>query len=288
MACEVHPDVAETHGCTHCEKRWCSACVIPLRTGHRASCPACGHLVVRASPVLSSGSKLGDAARRVWSMEGLTTALGFAFAFMGSRYVFVLGVFYVAAVVGYYFTIIRHVGDGQDGLPGPSDAVDSWTETVGVFVQGALCVAVGLVPLWLWFVVAHDFPSAGTTIALIVVGQLYMPAALLATALSNRALAVAWPPMWIAIVARAPRRYVEFAGLWLVSMIAGAIVYGATSWIVDGALSLGGTETPLRWWGFGALLAAFIWDLFLFGQAALVGIYLRENKSAFGWDNELS
>src|SRR5215468_10112845 len=115
MSCEVHPDVAETHACTACEKRWCSACIVPLRTSHRASCPSCGHEVIRAAPILAARDKVSDVILRVRSVEGITTAAAFAFAFMLSRWLPIVIVFYVAALVGYYFHIIRFVGDGHEG-----------------------------------------------------------------------------------------------------------------------------------------------------------------------------
>lgn len=252
---------------------------------NRATCPACGCEVVKWMPAQSSRDKIADALRRVWSMEGLTTAAGFALFFMLSRYVVVFVVFYGAGLVGYYFGIVHHVGDGEDGLPGPSDAVDDWAGTVALFLKGVLCACAGLLPLLGWLIATHDLPGTAGTIALVVAGQLYMPAAILAVTVSNRALAVAWPPAWIAIVARAPRAYLRFAGLWLASVAAFAVVYVATSTFVDGGLSLTSTtEAPLATWGLGALAGSFIWTLFAFAQASLVGLYIRENAAQFGWE----
>src|ERR1041385_6264901 len=103
MACGTHRDVAETGRCTACDKRWCEACLRPHRTSSRAACPACGHLVAKASPVLSAGEQVRDALRRVASVEGLTTAAAFAVAFMVSRWLPIVAVYYAAAIVGYYF-----------------------------------------------------------------------------------------------------------------------------------------------------------------------------------------
>src|SRR4051812_21864310 len=129
MSCAGHADVAETHACSHCGRLWCGACIVPLRTTHRGSCPECGHLVVASAPVLDSASKLKDAFRRVRSVEGLTTAAAFAIGFGLSRFIGIVLLLYLAAVVGFFFPIVRYVGDGHAGMPGPSDAVDSWGET---------------------------------------------------------------------------------------------------------------------------------------------------------------
>lgn len=219
-------------------------------------------------------------------MEGLTTAGAFAIGFGLSRYLGIVTLFYMAAVVGYYFHIVRYVGDGHEGMPGPSDALDSWGETMLTALSGLLCLLVGLLPALAYLIATHDFPDSPLgRIGLLVVGQLYMPAALLAAALTNRPLAAAWPPAWIAIISRSPVTYVRFAVLWLVSVaiIVGVVV--VTSPIVDGAMSLESTDrVPLASWGIGAAVAAFIWDVVIFGQAVLVGLYLRENRRELGFE----
>src|SRR5262249_2342752 len=162
------------------------------RTSSRATCPACGHEVVKASPVLAGGHQLRDAVRRVVSVEGLTTGAAFAIAFAASRWLPIFAVFYVAALVGYYFFIIHHVRDGGEGLPGPSDAVDSWTEHLALVLRGFAVVAIGGLPVYLWFVVNHDFPSARVAVALAAIGQLYVPAAILAIVITNQTFAAVW------------------------------------------------------------------------------------------------
>jgi len=286
MSCAGHEDVAETHACSHCGKLWCGACIIPLRTTHRASCPECGHLVVASAPALDGVGKLEDALGRVRSMEGLTTAAAFAIGFGLSRYIGILLFAYVAAVVGYYFHIVRYVGDGHAGMPGPSDAVDSWGETFLTALTGLLCVLVGVLPQLIYLIAYHDQPdSLAGRLALAVIGQLYMPAALLAATLTNRPLAVAWPPAWIAIISRSPIRYARFAALWVASVAVIIAVIAVTAPIVDGSMSLEMTRTaPLATWGIGAAVAAFIWNVVIFGQAVLVGLYLRENRHELGFE----
>lgn len=285
MACATHPEVAETGRCNACNKRWCEPCLRPFRTSSRAACPACGHLVVKASPVLTGPQQLRDAARRVASTEGITTATAFAIAFMVSRWLPIFAVFYAAAVVGYYFFIIHHVGDGGDGLPGPSDAVDSWTENVGLALRGIAVVAIGGLPLYLWFVATHDLPRFSVAIALVALGQLYVPAAILAIAITNQALAAVWPPTWFAVIRRAPRAYGRFALRWLATVAVGLAIGAVTSPLVDGSFGLHRTTSePLATYGLGALAASFVWNLYAFAQAALVGLFLRENREAFGMD----
>jgi hypothetical protein len=221
----------------------------------------------------------------VASVEGLTTAAAFAIAFAVSRWLPILGVFYAAAVVGYYFFIIHHVGDGGDGLPGPSDAVDSWTENVGLALRGIAVAAIGGLPVYLWFVVTHDLPRPAVAVALVALGQLYVPAAILAIVITNQTFAAVWPPTWFAVIRRAPRAYGRFALRWLASVAIGLVIVAISSPLVDGSFGLQRTTSePLRTYGLGALAVSFVWNLFVFAQAVLVGLFLRENREAFGID----
>ena len=268
MACVAHPSIHETRRCTDCEARWCSECVALLRTGNRASCPRCGHEVIRAAPDLSAKEQVRDAVQRVASMEGITTALGFAVCFMVSRWMPIFIAAYAAAFVGYYFTIIAHVGTCEAGLPGPSDAVDDLSQILDQVMRGVVCLIAATLPLLLWFAAKHDAPSPELALLLIVVGQLYLPAALLSITLSNKALAALWPPSWFAVVRRSPAAYARFAGVWMVSVVIGIAIVEATR--------------PLTAFALGALVAGTIWNLFGFAQASLVGLYLRQRDDAFG------
>jgi hypothetical protein len=201
----------------------------------------------------------------------VTTAAGFAFAYMLARWVSVFAIFYLSALVGYYFTIIHHVGDGRDGLPGPSDATEDFFDIAGFAARGILCAGLGLLPWLGWVLVAHDPPRGALTIALLVAGQTYMPAALLAVVFSSNGLAAAWPPAWIAVISRAPHAYLRFVGLWLGSVMVGAALCVATLGVLGDAM-LG-----------GAWLAATVWGLYWFAQAGLVGNFIRSNAGRFSW-----
>lgn len=271
MACANHPGKVELYRCTSCDARWCAACVATVTVAGRVACPTCGHAVHKASPALGAADSIRDAVRRVASLEGVTTAAGFAVAYMLARWVSVFGIFYLSALVGYYFTIIHHVGDGRDGLPGPSDATEDWLEVAGFAARGVLCAGLGLLPAIAWLVATRDLPHGATAVVLLVLGQIYMPAALLAVSFSGNGLAVAWPPAWIAIISRAPRAYFRFVGLWLGSVIAGAALCAATLAVLGDAMLV------------GAWLAATLWALYWFAQAGLVGNFVRSNAETFGW-----
>ena len=202
----------------------------------------------------------------------MTTAAGFAVAFALSDWLGFFVIIYLAALVAYYFTIIHHVGDGQPGLPGPSDAADDWFATAGYATRGILCVAFGLAPLFVWVIAKHSVPSPQMILLLLAAGQVLMPAVLLAVAFSNTSLAVIYPVAWIQIIARAPLAYLRFAAIWMASIGFGLAIYVGTV-AAFGRLGI-----------IGMFGSAFVWSLFWFAQASLVGNFLRANAPAYGWD----
>lgn len=240
------------------------------RVSSAEACPTCGYPVQRAAPSRTSYELLVDAVRRATSMEGLVTAVAFGAIFAALGFAGAVWLVVVAAIVGYYFAIVAHVGDGKAGLPGPSDATDDWLEIAGMATRGILCVLVSLVP-WLVWLRLHAETSVATSAALILAGQLYMPAVVLSIALSNNGLAVVWPIAWGQVIARAPLAYVRFLGLWLVSVAAGGIVYVVTDTLFGDVFLV------------SAFARCAAWCLFAFAQAALVGGYIRSHAAELGW-----
>jgi hypothetical protein len=271
MACSRHPATAERYLCATCEARWCAACVRSVTIAGRLACAACGHAVERTAPTLRAADSVLDAIQRVVSVEAATTAAAFAVFYMLARWVVALGIFYASALVSYYFAIIHHVGDDKDGLPGQSDVTEDWVENLGFAARGVLCAGLGALPLLGWLLVTHDLPHGAGLIALVALGQLYMPAALLAVVFSGAGLAAAWPPAWVRVIARAPAAYVQFVGLWLGSVAVGAALCAVTLALFGDAMLI------------GAWLAATLWSLYWFAQACLVGNFLRGNAARFGW-----
>jgi hypothetical protein len=285
VPCAAHPDAPEQRRCTACDARWCLACVVAVRMSKRATCPTCGHLVVSAAPVLTAREQLADAVRRVRSRDGILTSLGLAACFAASRWIPVLLLVYVATLVSYYFAIIHHVGEGDTGMPGPEDATADWSETLAQVMRGVMCLIAASLPLLAYFIAEHDFPSTAGTLALLFAGQVYLPAAILAGTLTNTALAIMWPPTWIAIIRRAPAHYARFMMLWFGSVAVILCAVLATAPFVDGALILRETtEAPLTTYGVGAFVASAIWNLLGFAQAVVVGLFLRTHRDALWGD----
>lgn len=232
-------------------------------------CRDCGCLLKRAHPQLTTEGAIRDAVGRAVSSEGLITAAAFAIVFGIAVWFEYIALIYVAALVSYYYVIVHHVGDSREGLPAPADVVEDKVGTVELAVRGLLCFAIGFAPLIVWMIAGRPLDDL-TRLGLVAVGQLYMPAVVLAVAISNSALDALWPVGWIQIVARAPLAYLRFAVVWLGSIVVGYGLFTVATPLIDDPIT-------------GALVA-FVWNLFLFAQASLVGDYLRSNAERFGLD----
>jgi hypothetical protein len=267
--CRVHAEVMATRQCTGCDATWCDHCGTTV--GPRKACPDCGHVLERCDAgEMSIDRALGDAARRLFTMEGLTTSAAIAVVYALAAYSWPLLLIYFSALASYYFVIVRHVGDGKDGMPGPTDTVDDWTETVSFAIRGVLCALVGFAPVILYLVYGSSVDHI-TVLGLLAIGQLYMPAAILAVAVSNSTFGAIWPVAWVQIISRAPDRYARFAFVWLGSVIAGFGLSLATAILLPPNI-------------IGAYGAGLVWCLYWFGQAVLVGHFLQQNRSRFGWN----
>lgn len=152
-------------------------------------------------------------------------------------------------------------------MPGPSD--DELGRTVSFAFRGVFCALVAFAPA-IAYIVLSDENDAVTLIALILLGQTYLPAAVIALALSDHTLAALYPVVWIRVIARAPSAYMRFVALWMGSFVVGIALQFGTMLVLDYNV-------------IGFFAQAALWTMFWFGQAVLVGHYLRENRSAYGW-----
>ena len=136
MRCKGHGAVEATRQCTACFAGWCGQCAQTV--GRRQACPACGHVLVTAdAEVKGVTALLRDAQQRVVSLEGLSTigAMAAFYALLSfSRFAIF---FYLSTLAIYYFAIVRHVGEGKDGMPGPSD--DELGKTISFAFRGRAC-----------------------------------------------------------------------------------------------------------------------------------------------------
>lgn len=270
MACERHPDTVETRRCTGCAKVWCDACARSVGVSAHVICPECGHALHGYAPQVPAGDALMGAVRRAISTEGIATAGAMAVLYALGSSLYAIVLIYLATLVSYYFMITHHVGAGLPGLPGPSDTVDHWGDIVPRAIGGVLTAALGLLPIILWSVLVVEPTDPRISIGLLLVGQIYMPAVILAIAVTNSPWAALSPIAWVRVIARAPGPYVRFVGLWVFSVGIGL------AWLRI-VVELGDSIPAL-------FVAAFVWNLFWFAQAALVGTYIRQNAEAFGWD----
>jgi len=218
---------------------------------------------------------------RVFSLEGLLTAAGIAVGLaLLSRIPGIGRVFYIvslATLVAYYFQIISHVGNGKEGLPGPSDTTELG-EIVSMTLRGAFCTLLGFLPLlvWYWRGGAAEAKSLGDALftvgGLLLLGQLYMPAVLVAIVVTESTGAAFYPVAWVKVIARAPLQYLVLVALFVLTAILGFVGERLAAVLVGFVPFVGG------------VIVAAVGNLLLFMQAAFVGGFLRANADRFGWD----
>jgi hypothetical protein len=271
MHCANHPTVEASLQCVSCSALWCDACPRKVGLTHHVVCATCGHALAKYVAPQSGDEVLARSFRRAVSQEGLITATALAVFYGVLSSLWVVPVIYLASLVSYYFVTVHHVGDGKPGLPGPADTVDNWTELRVTALGGILTAGLGFLPLIVAMASSRVPLDERMVLALVLIGQLYMPAIILSVATTNSPWAAIWPLTWVRAVGRAPGQYVRFVGLWLVSVVIGLVVLWGTLRALAGTIP-------------GDAAAAFVWNLFWFFQASLVGEYIRRNAKAFGWD----
>lgn len=277
MVCGSHPRATATRQCTRCRRLWCQLCVkqLTVRGKLLELCARCNAPL--ADPTDAAPAPPPDYAelvRRPFSVDGLITAaaialpmaLGFVPGFGD-----LLKLAGYAALVAYYFQTIAFVGEGGDGLPGPSDVGDTAVQMLRTVLKGWLCIIVGTAPYLLWHFLGHDAGGAPVALALLVAGMTYLPAVLIAVVLTGSTLGALYPIAWVQIIARAPSSYARLVGIFALSIVAFA---GATL-----VVTLAAGFIPLV----GSWIVGTIENLLLFAQAALVGGFLRRHAHDFGY-----
>ncbi len=255
--------------CVQCGALWCEDCPRAVGLTAHKVCPTCGAEVETFAVQRSVEEAIVRSVKRVLSTEGLLTSLALGLFYGLLSWMYAIPIVYAGTLVSYYFVTVHHVGAGGEGLPSGGEAVQNWHELRAYAFGGFLCVVLGLGPLIAVQYHLMEPLSPRAILALLLLSQIYMPAVVLAIAVTNSAWAAIWPVTWVRVIARAPGQYVRFVGMWIVSV---AIAVGLalvttmfdSSWIVDS-------------------IVAFVWTLFWLFQASLVGEYIRSNAEAFGW-----
>lgn len=281
MNCHDHGAVDAVVYCGPCGVGWCKPCSIR----GNVVIPVCRRCGVKLGPLprTGNGADASDLAGRLFSRESVLTAailgvLGLVAGFMSGGFgpggILVWAV-YLGIVVAYYFSVIEHVGGGRPGMPGPADDAFDFLSLFSHALRGAACFGVGFAPLLVWLFGFHHWRTLeterGTAWLLVMIGQLYTPAVLLAVTFGKHTANAFWPPAWIQIIARAPGSYFWFSLLWLVTIFVVGALVGAGQEVAS--------SIPLA----GTAIAATLGSLFWFAQAILVGLFIRRNADAFGW-----
>lgn len=279
MRCVSHPATTATRQCTSCQRCYCGLCIKQLTVGERVL-DVCAHCKAPVGPVVQTfrpAPSLSNLLSRPFTVEGLITAgalgwLAAAFGWMPGIGTFI-NIACLAALVAYYFQIIAHIGEGRPGLPGPSDALHDGAEMWKQTIRGWMCVFAATLPAVAWYQIIHqgEVDAPLTACLLIFAGLTYLPAAIVCVVLTDSTYGAIYPVAWIQVVKRAPGSYLRLWALFMLSLVALALLW----WL--GGLAVG--WIPLV----GGFVLRTAVNLGLFAQAALVGGFLMRHAEDFGY-----
>jgi hypothetical protein len=281
MRCVTHAATRASLQCTSCQRAYCGLCVKQLTIGERVL-EVCGLCKAPLGPVVQRfrpSPSLANLLSRPLSMEGLVTAVAIGWLAAAFGWMPGIGGFVRlacgAALIAYYFQIIAHIGDGKAGLPGPSDALHDMSEMWRQTIRGWICMFAALLPFLVWNNILHDGDqifSPPIAFALIALGLLYLPAAIVCVVLTQSTFGALYPVAWLQVMKRAPASYARLVGLFLLSL--------ALLWLLSSVGELAIGWIPLV----GHLAVRVLVNLALFAQAALVGGFLLRHAEDFGYD----
>lgn len=284
MQCEAHPSTLAARQCSRCQRAWCVDCVKQLAVAGQLLelCAKCNAPLVAPSTVVPPPAHdAAELARRALTVEGFATAAGLASPLILTGFVswipgmgwftLLMALIYYGGLVGYYFQIIDHVGQGRDGLPGPSDLRDELGGLLLMSLRGGLCVFVAAVPYLAAWARTESPLGLPATLLLVAIGLVYLPAAIVSVVLTDSTLGALYPVAWWHVISRAPSSYARLVALFWATLAAFAL-YGV---LVAPLLQ----RVPIA----GAFLSASVANLLWFTQACLVGGFLRRHASDFGY-----
>jgi hypothetical protein len=284
MQCVAHPSTLAARQCSRCQRAWCPLCIKQLAVAGQLLevCVKCNAPLVAPSAIVERPDHGAvELARRALTVEGLVTAAGLALPLLLSGavswipgmdwFTLLMSVIYYGSLVGYYFQIIAHVGEGRSGLPGPSDLLDDLWSLATMSLRGCLCLFVAAVPYAASLALLPSPPSLPATLLLLALGLVYLPAALVSVVLTDSTLGALYPVAWLQVISRAPASYVRLVALFWATLIAFALFGRLVAPALQGV--------PLA----GAFLGAWAANLLWFAQACLVGGFLRRHASDFGY-----
>jgi hypothetical protein len=283
MGCARHPEVEARWACDRCARGHCAACVRRIASAVHTieACAHCdGMLRALAAPPAAPAAEFRDAIVRPFGRDALLTAVALAvpawiaslpLPFVGPFF----GAIYVAAVAGYYFQVIDHVGQGRSGLPLPTDSDAG--DMVRALGRGLACLLVVAMPWIAWRVLSdRAIDSNAVSIVAQLGGALFacacLPAAIVSIVVANNGWAALWPVFWVRIAAGAPASYARLVGVFAAAT--------AAWWIAAAIAAFTLGRIPFL----GSLLAAAVTNVFAILQAALVGTFIHRHADRFGLD----
>ena len=230
--CTLHGNARAAWRCSKCQSLLCPSCAAPdeQHGSKLVRCVQCGglaELLMVKREIKSYWGMLPAFFKSMFSLRGLAQMAvlgGFLalLAWVGRLPLFgiVAWFFYVAVYASYYFLIVRQATVGEEVLP-ERDNLAEIGEILLTGIRFILAVAMLWVPvlIYLWntnvqYAEVMDFIKDPFLVIILLVSFLYVPGAIITTAISESILAILNPANVILIAFRVPRDYIVTAVVW--------------------------------------------------------------------------
>jgi hypothetical protein len=293
MNCDSHPQALAGWWCNDCQRALCPDCVVDddlkrIRINRCLHCRSVVEILTLEKEIQPFWVMIPRFALAVLSARGLIHILIVSFVLVAmSRVVYfpILGLplvilMYFGVFAGYVFQIIQCSAGGEESLAPLGSFLREADSMFGCAVRLFLSLLVVLIPLFFYVYyyglgVFHKGISDSVLLGLSVFGVVYMPAAMILSAMGDSLVAMLNPLSVLGIIWRFPGQYFGLAVLLLGVLYLMFFLSGQLQLLMGPAYSFGG-RWGRDWLGQSMFLAGS-----MFG-ALVLGRFIYQNAEAFG------
>jgi hypothetical protein len=240
--CTTHERARAAWVCGSCDKTLCPDCAFAktINADEVAICVHCGgfgRVLTRPKRIAPFWEMFPRFLAAIFSTSGLIQLFAIALVqYLVSWIPLIGGFFSLFIYVSYFFRVISSASAGAEKLPEPDDFLGLESMFAPVF-RFFLATALIWLPATIYLVWGIGFEaliedpggtlSSPVLVLLVIAGILYFPAAMIAAAVAESALAVINPMITIRLILRIPGQYLLATAIWGVLTVLNLVVMGA-------------------------------------------------------------